>query len=67
MSQATEEVARDGTVWVLRFGGLASLLAAFMTRFIPLTKTERIRREELRRRNRGSSVFREEEEEEREV
>lgn len=43
MSIASEaqEGAAPGVVWVLRFGGLASLVAAVLTRFVPLTKAER--------------------------
>lgn len=34
----------EGTIWVLRFGGTMALLAAAVTRFVPLTLSERTRR-----------------------
>jgi hypothetical protein len=40
-SSEAQEGAAPGVVWVLRFGGLASLVAAMLTRFVPLTKAER--------------------------
>lgn len=56
-SSSSDSASRsdDGTVWVLRFGGLASLFAAFLTRSVPLTKTERLRREEMGIRERVGS------------
>ena len=33
--------------WVLRFGGVLALVACFVARSIPLTRTERMRRGEL--------------------
>lgn len=36
--------AGGAVVWVIRFGGLQSFLAAILTRFVPLTRTERARR-----------------------
>lgn len=35
-----------GVAWVLRFGGAMALVAALLTRFVPLTRTERQRRGE---------------------
>ncbi|KAE8224167.1 hypothetical protein CF319_g2906 [Tilletia indica] len=50
---SSSEDGGDGVVWVLRFGGVMGLLAAFATRFVPLTRTER-EDERLRRRSRRS-------------
>ncbi|EPQ30430.1 uncharacterized protein PFL1_01956 [Pseudozyma flocculosa PF-1] len=36
----------EGVAWVLRFGGMMAVFAAFATRFVPLTATERSRRGE---------------------
>jgi solute carrier family 45 protein 1/2/4 len=35
-----------GTAWVLRYGGAMALVAALLTRYVPLTQTERERRGE---------------------
>lgn len=37
----------ESVAWVLRFGGLMALCAAALTRYIPLTRTERLRRDEV--------------------
>lgn len=34
----------DGTIWVMRFGGSMALIAALLTRYVPLTLSERSRR-----------------------
>ncbi|CEH13332.1 Sucrose transporter and related proteins [Ceraceosorus bombacis] len=46
-AEPPHQQSAEGVAWVLRFGGLMSLCAALLTRFIPLTRTERARRGEI--------------------